>query len=66
MKLHVDEMGDALYFKLTESKIVESEEVHPHIVLDFDERGEIVGIEFLGLKTWIPRSELRSIEFKLS
>ena len=36
MKLHVDQEADALYLKLDDSKIIESEEVSPGIVLDYD------------------------------
>lgn len=36
---------DMLYLKLAEGVSVESEEVAPGIVLDFDERNRVVGIE---------------------
>jgi uncharacterized protein YuzE len=49
MRLHVDKEADALYLRLDDSKIVESEEVSPGVVLDFDERNEVVGIEMLNL-----------------
>ena len=49
MKLHVDERADALYLRLDDSPIRESEEVAPGIVLDFNERDEVVGIEVLHL-----------------
>lgn len=34
MKLHVDREADALYLRLDDSSIVESEEVSPGVVLD--------------------------------
>jgi uncharacterized protein YuzE len=37
MKITVDKESDTLYFRLDESKIVESEEVRPGVILDFDE-----------------------------
>ena len=37
MKLKVDGEADALYLRLDDSKIVESEEVSPGVVLDFNE-----------------------------
>lgn len=49
MKLHVDQEADALYLMLDDSKIIESEEVSPGIVLDFDEHNQVVGIEMLHL-----------------
>ena len=49
MKLHVDPEADALYLRLNESKIIESEEVAPGVVLDYDANGEVVGVEILSL-----------------
>ncbi len=49
MKLHIDKEADALYLRLDDSKIVESEEVSPGIVLDFNEQNQVVGIEMLHL-----------------
>jgi uncharacterized protein YuzE len=49
MKLHVDPEADALYLRLNESKIIESEEVSPGVVLDFDAKDEVVGVEILYL-----------------
>lgn len=49
MKLNVDTQTDALYLRLDESPIVDSEEVSPDIVLDYNESNEVVGIEMLRL-----------------
>ena len=37
MRIRVDKENDALYFRLDESRIVESEEIQPGIILDYDE-----------------------------
>ncbi len=39
------EETNMLYIELTKHVAVESEEVAPNIVLDFDESGRVVGIE---------------------
>lgn len=49
MKLHVDPEADALYLRLNDSKIIESEEVSPGVVLDYDANEEVVGVEILFL-----------------
>lgn len=49
MRLHIDRESDALYLRLDDSKILESEEISPGIVLDFNEAGDVVGIEMLHL-----------------
>ena len=50
MKVHFDPETDAVYFRLDDSVIVGSEEVHPGIVLDFNEANQVVGIEVLALR----------------
>ena len=42
-----DPEADAAYIYLGESKILESEEVAPGIVLDYDAEGRVVGLELL-------------------
>jgi uncharacterized protein YuzE len=50
---YCEEEADALYLRLDESKILESEEVYPGIVLDFNEQNQVVGIEVLQLSSRI-------------
>lgn len=38
MKLKVDQEADVLYLRLDDSRIIESQEVSPGVVLDFNER----------------------------
>ena len=47
MNIEYDPAVDALYVRLTERKIIESEEVQHGIVLDFDETGKVIGVEVL-------------------
>ena len=49
MKLNVDKEADALYLRLDDSPTVESEEVSPGVVLDYNESNEVVGVEMLHL-----------------
>jgi uncharacterized protein YuzE len=64
MRLHVDQEADALYLRLDESKIVESEEVSPGIMLDYNAANQIVGIEILRLSRRTPRPELGKLVFE--
>ena len=48
IRLKYDRSSDALYIRVKENRIVDSEEVAPGIIVDYDENGEIVGIEILG------------------
>jgi uncharacterized protein YuzE len=49
MKLSIDEVADALHLQLVDAEVVESEEVAPGIIVDYDAAGEIVGLEVLHL-----------------
>ena len=46
MKSRYDPEADILYVRFSEAEILESEEVAPGVVLDFDAEGRIVAIEF--------------------
>jgi uncharacterized protein YuzE len=47
MKLRIDRKADALYLRLDDSKVIESEEVAPGVIVDFDSRNKVVGVEVL-------------------
>lgn len=64
MKLKVDEKADALYFRLDDSKIAESEEVSPGVVLDFNEKNQVVGVEILNLSKRTPKINLRDFQLQ--
>ena len=64
MKLHVDQEAGALYLRLDDSKIVESDEVSPGVVLDYNESNEVVGVEMLGLSKRSPGLDLTSLDFE--
>lgn len=50
MRIKVYESSDALYFRLDESQVVDSEEIQPGVILDYNADGKTVGIEILGIK----------------
>ena len=64
MRIRVDKENDSLYFRLDESRIVESEEVQPGVILDFDENDQVVGVEFLRISSRASQEELSSIHFQ--
>jgi len=64
MRLKVDKENDALYFRLDEAAIVESEEVQPGIILDFNKEGHVVGIEMLALSKRVDLEKLRILQFE--
>ncbi len=64
MKLKIDKDADALYLRLDDSAIVESEEVQPGVVLDFDSEKRVVGVEFLGISKRVGFKNLNSFLFE--
>jgi uncharacterized protein YuzE len=64
MRLHVDQEADALYLRLDESKIVESAEVSPGVVLDYNAQNQVVGVEILRLSERTQRPELGKLVFE--
>jgi uncharacterized protein YuzE len=62
----MDEAADALYIRLDESAIRESEEVSPGVVLDFDESGRVVGIEIIEVRQKLPGADLRRVQFEVA
>lgn len=66
MKMHYDQKTDALYLRLDDSKILESEEVQPGIVLDFNADKQVVGVEILRIKERVPSADLKHLDFKVA
>ena len=66
MRMHYDEQADALYLRLDDSKIIDSKEVQPGIVLDFNADEHVVGIEVLRLKERVPSANLKQLQFDVA
>ena len=64
MRIKIDKDSDTLYFRLDENSIVESEEVRPGVVLDFDKNDQVVGVEFLEISTRATKGELSTMQFQ--
>jgi len=66
MKVQFDEKADAIYVRFDESEVVESEEVRPGVILDFNSQDEVVGIEVLCVKNRIPLANLKQMQFEVA
>ena len=51
MRLRIDKEDDALYFWLDESAVVDTLEVAPGVVLDFNSAEQVVGFEMLNMSS---------------
>ncbi|GER78767.1 MAG: hypothetical protein JETCAE02_13160 [Anaerolineaceae bacterium] len=64
MRLKIDKESDALYLRLDEAEIVDSEEVQPGVILDFNKDNRVVGIEILNLSTRVARDKLNLVQLE--
>ncbi len=62
MKTRYDAQSDALYIRLAEGRINESEEVSPGVVLDFDVDGHLLGVEVLKASERLPKGTELPVE----
>ena len=62
MKVRFDEEADALYIQLSDLDIIESEEVQPGIIFDFDDQDHVVGIEILRVSRHVPGFNLKQLQ----
>jgi uncharacterized protein YuzE len=65
MRLKIDKENDALYLRLDESSIIDSEEVQPGVILDFNADGKVVGIELLNLSTRMSDDQLKVFQYEV-
>lgn len=69
MRLHYDKGVDALYIRFDESSYKESDEVAGGVILDYDRKGKLIGLEILDASKKLPlrlKSALRRNELPLS
>ncbi|MBI2454155.1 MAG: DUF2283 domain-containing protein [Parcubacteria group bacterium] len=69
MKLHYNKSEDAFYVRFEDSPYAESDEVEEGVILDYDKKGKIIGIEILDASKKLSpsfRSSLRLKEIPVS
>ena len=64
MKLHVDKEADALHLRLDDSEIVDSEEVAPGVMLDYNASNEVVGVEMLHISKRSSKLDISALQFE--
>ena len=65
MRMRFDPESDALYLRLDESPIIESEEVRPGVVLDFNADDQVVGVEISRVQGRVPLADLKRMQFEV-
>jgi len=65
MRIIYDEEVDALYIRLKETSYYESDEIKEGLILDYDEGGNLIGIEILDASEYLSLEELATLNFSL-
>ncbi|MBN1663096.1 MAG: DUF2283 domain-containing protein [Deltaproteobacteria bacterium] len=58
MRMHYSQDADAIYIRLKEDPIQSTDEVAENIIMDFDAKGNVIGIEILFASEKVDVSEL--------
>ncbi|MCL6447427.1 MAG: DUF2283 domain-containing protein [Armatimonadetes bacterium] len=61
MRIEYRKDADALYFSIKEGYVAKSKEVEEGVVLDFDEKGNLVGVEILDVSVRYKLSDIVNI-----
>ena len=64
MKVTYDPKTDTLSIEFKDSRIVESDEEKPGVILDFDAAGDLVGIEILDASRRV--NEVNQVDFQIA
>ena len=58
MRMHYSQDADAIYIRLKEDRIYNTDEVTPDIIMDYDDKGNVIGIEILSASEKVDTQEL--------
>ncbi len=64
MRIKIDKENDALYLRLDEAEIMDSEEVQPGVILDFNKDNHVVGVEILNLSSRVGKDKLNLVQLE--
>jgi len=65
MKITYDPYADALYFYAKKGVVKNTKEVNGDILVDFDAKNKLLGIEILDTSKKIPKKDLKSVDLQV-
>jgi uncharacterized protein YuzE len=66
MRISYDEKTDSLYVRLKETPYYETDEVKDGVLLDYDDKGNVIGIEILDASEYLSEDELASLTYNVA
>jgi uncharacterized protein YuzE len=54
MKMHYDPDADAMYIELVKSEVEKTKKIDENTLLDYDKKGNVIGVEILFVKERMP------------
>ena len=66
MKIRYDKDADAIYIKFRDGEYEVSKEVDEDVILDFDKKDKLIGIEILDVSEKIPAKNFMDVTFGVS
>ena len=64
MKIEYSKTADALYVYFREIEVARSEDIQDGVVVDFDDQGQIVGIEILDVSSKLSLADLSNVSIE--
>lgn len=64
MKFHYDKSIDALALRFSDRGYVQSDEIQPGIIFDYNRSGKVIGIEILDASKVLSKKEFRALQSK--
>jgi uncharacterized protein YuzE len=64
MNIQFDSDVDALYLRLAEGEIIDSDTIEPDVVYDYDANDRVVGVELLRVSANLPELALKAFPFR--
>jgi len=65
MRISYDEKADALYIRLKETPYHKSDKVKEGVLLDYDDKGNVIGLEILDASEYLSSDELASVTYNV-
>ncbi len=64
MEITYDKEADAMYLELRKAEFARNKKIDDFTIIDLDEQGNIIGIEFLEVSKRIPHESLAQVNVK--